>query len=58
MTTPTIEPGLKGTLSPEYTIGQLLPCNAVLDGFNLKGRYVCEFEEWMLFEDLKKSNAK
>jgi len=45
-------------LSPEYTIGQLLPCNAVLDGFILKGDMYAKFEEWMLIEDLKKSNAK
>ena len=44
--------------SKEDPLDQLLPCNAVLGGFILRGDMYTKSEEWMLIEDLKKSQRK
>jgi hypothetical protein len=44
--------------SQEDPIGQLLPCNAVLGAYILRGDMYTKADEWVLIEDLKKHNAK
>ena len=44
--------------SQEDPIGQLLPCNAVLGAFILRGDMYTKSDEWRLIEDLKKTNAQ
>jgi Acetoacetate decarboxylase (ADC) len=44
--------------SQEDPIGQLLPCNAVLGAFILRGDMYTQSDEWRLIEDLKKTNAQ
>jgi hypothetical protein len=44
--------------SKEDPIAQLLPCNAVLGAFILRGDMYTNAEEWVLIEDLKANNAK
>jgi hypothetical protein len=44
--------------SKEDPIGQLLPCNAVLGAYILRGDMYTKSDEWVLIEDLKKNNAK
>jgi acetoacetate decarboxylase len=44
--------------SKEDPIGQLLPYNAVLGAFILRGDMYTKSDEWRLIEDLKKTNAQ
>jgi Acetoacetate decarboxylase (ADC) len=44
--------------SQEDPIGQLLPCNAVLGAFILRGDMYTQSDEWRLIEDLKKTHAQ
>jgi acetoacetate decarboxylase len=44
--------------SKEDPIGALLPCNAVLGAFILRGDMYTNADEWELIEDLKSSGAK
>src|SRR6185295_15412043 len=44
--------------SEEDPLAQILPCNAVLGGFILRGDMYTKSEEWLLIEDLKKNNAQ
>ena len=44
--------------SQEDPIGQLLPCNAVLGAFILRGDMYTKSDEWRLIEDLKKTHAQ
>jgi len=43
--------------SQEDPLAQILPCNAVLGGFILRGDMYTKSEEWVVVEDLKKNNA-
>jgi len=43
--------------SKEDPLAQILPCNAVLGAFILRGDMYTKSEEWVLVEDLKKNNA-
>ena len=43
--------------SKEDPLAQILPCNAVLGGFILRGDMYTKSEEWVVVEDLKKNNA-
>jgi len=43
--------------SKEDPLAQLLPCNAVLGAFILRGDMYTKSAEWILIEDLKKNNA-
>jgi hypothetical protein len=43
--------------SEEDPIGQLLPCNSVLGAYIIRGDMYTKSDEWMLLEDLKKTNA-
>jgi len=40
--------------SEEDPLGQLLPCNAVLGAFILRGDMTTVSDEWVLIEDLKR----
>jgi hypothetical protein len=42
----------------EDPIGQLLPVNAVLGAFILRGDMHTKADEWVLIEDLKKNNGQ
>jgi hypothetical protein len=44
--------------SKEDPIGQLLPCNAVLGAYILRGDMYTKSEEWVLIEDLKRNKTK
>jgi hypothetical protein len=44
--------------SKEDPIGQLLPCNALLGAYILRGDMYTKSDEWTLIEDLKRNNAK
>ena len=44
--------------SKEDPISQVLPCNAVLGAFVLRGDMYTRSEEWVLVADLKKGNAR
>jgi hypothetical protein len=40
------------------SVGQLLPVNAVLGAFILRGDMHTKADEWVLIEDLKKNNGQ
>jgi len=50
-------PAMEIYSSKEDPLAQILPCNAVLGGFILRGDMYTKSEEWVVVEDLKKNNA-
>jgi len=50
-------PALEIYASKEDPLAEILPCNAVLGGFILRGDMYTKSEEWVVVEDLKKNNA-
>jgi len=50
--------GLELYPSTEDPIGRLLPVNAVLGAFIIRGDMYTKADEWVVLEDLKKNNAK